>query len=88
MDPHLWRRAALALLFARERRVRAGGATLVAAWFLLSIGTALTNTFDLRYVAQVAPLAWIGGTAGTALLVRRGMAELRARRERQVSPAA
>jgi len=79
---------ALALLFARERRVRAGGATLVAAWFLLSIGTALTNTFDLRYVAQVAPLAWIGGTAGTALLVRRGVAELRARREREVSPAA
>jgi hypothetical protein len=71
---------AIALLFARDRRVRAGGATLVGAWVLLSVGTAMTNTFDLRYVAQVAPLAWIGGTAGTVLLVRRAVLEVRTRR--------
>jgi len=70
---------AIALLFAPGRRVRAGGATLVGAWLLLSVGTAMTNTFDLRYVAQVAPLAWIGGTAGTVLLVGLARERLRGR---------
>lgn len=78
---------AIALLFARDRRMRAGGAALVGAWLLLAVGTALTNTFDLRYVAQVAPLAWIGGTAGTVFLVRLAVREIRARAGRDGAPA-
>ncbi len=67
----------IALLWARDRRPRAGGAALLSGWALIAVGVALTNTIDLRYVAQVAPLVWTAGVAGTVFLVRSIVAAMR-----------
>jgi 4-amino-4-deoxy-L-arabinose transferase-like glycosyltransferase len=70
----------VALLASTERRERAAAGAFLGAWALMAFGTALTNTIDLRYVAQLAPLVWTVGIAGSAFAVRTVIAGLRARR--------
>jgi hypothetical protein len=75
--------AGLLVLFVGDRRSRAAGAALLSVWLTIVLGTVLAQGGDWRYTMQVAPLAWMLGSAGVAILARAVVQLLR--RERSLA---
>lgn len=61
--------AGLVVLRSRDERARAAGAAFVSVWLAVALGTALTHGGLPRYAVQVAPLAWLLGSAGAVVLL-------------------
>jgi 4-amino-4-deoxy-L-arabinose transferase-like glycosyltransferase len=59
---------ALALPFARDPEVRGAGCAFLVTWLVAAITTALSHGSLWRYSAGLAPLAWIAGSAGAAIV--------------------
>jgi 4-amino-4-deoxy-L-arabinose transferase-like glycosyltransferase len=60
--------AGLLLVAVGPPERRAAAAALLAVWFSVVLGTAMFHGYLWRYSMQVAPVAWLLGTAGVALI--------------------
>jgi 4-amino-4-deoxy-L-arabinose transferase-like glycosyltransferase len=61
--------AGLLVLFVGAGESRNAGAALLSVWLVVSLGTVLADPGLWRYSVQVAPIAWMLGSAGIVILV-------------------
>lgn len=73
--------AALLCLFGGSNRARAAAAVFISVWLAVALSGALIVTFETRYAVEIAPFAWITGSAGLMLVVRAIWDGMRPRRE-------
>jgi 4-amino-4-deoxy-L-arabinose transferase-like glycosyltransferase len=69
--------AMLLPLAARSKRKRFAAAAFVAVWLCVAFGTAASHGALRRYSAEVAPLVWIAGSAGAAIVLTATRSTLR-----------
>jgi 4-amino-4-deoxy-L-arabinose transferase-like glycosyltransferase len=62
--------AAVAWLLSRSRRTRLAGVVALSVWACIAVGTAVTHGGQFRYSAGLAPLTFLLGAAGLAVVVR------------------
>ena len=72
---------ALLLPFVAAPRARTAASALLAVWLSLTVGTVLTHGGLWRYSASLAPITWLLGTAGAAVVVDWAAVHVRRRLE-------
>jgi 4-amino-4-deoxy-L-arabinose transferase-like glycosyltransferase len=71
--------AGLLMLFFGTRRSRNAAAALISVWLAIAFGTAMAHGGLWRYSVQLAPITWMLGSAGLAILVSSVVARVRER---------
>jgi len=78
--------ASLLLLFVGEERSRRAAAALLSVWLIVTLLTVLAHGGMWRYSMQLAPIAWILGSAGAVAVGGELLRRIEAKQAGRVSP--